>query len=340
MSTGEKNIEYLREDLSSCELCEWRCEVNRLEGELGVCGITIPEVSSSQLHPATPASFDAFLTGCSFRCLSCQNWPVANYPANKHYDGIEGYYEPAAWADLALAALDTREARAMGADRLFFTGGEPTCSLPWIEAVVSAARAKKPDTKVNFDTNGFMTQKSLDRILGFADSITFDIKAFSPYLHSALTGADVGPVLRNAKYIAKEAPEKLWEFRIMVIPGISDDDLIILCDFISSLGNELPVNFLAFRPNYVMVEHSWTPEIYMERCVEAARIIGLDNVSWSGRTKGLIDLLLSDITNTPADTLMRYARKGGCIQKEIRRCGDCKAVNDCALKRYKTKKFN
>ena len=340
MSELQGDIGYLKKDLKSCKLCEWRCGANRLEGELGVCGITIPEVASSQLHPAPPASFDAFMTGCSFRCLSCQNWPVANYPANDHCSIIEGYYDPAEWAELALTALSSPAAALMGADRLFFTGGEPTCSLPWVEAVVGAARSRKDGTKVNFDTNGYMTMDSLKRILEFADSMTFDIKAFDPGLFSALTGADAEFVLRNAEHIAKKAPEKIWEFRILVIPGISDDDLIGLCDFIASIDPGLPVNFLAFRPNFAMVEHPWTPKKYMERCVEAARIIGLENVSWSGRTKGELPIGTAAVNRSAERAVMDYALSNGCVQKEHRNCGRCKNKNKCQLKRYQPGKLN
>ncbi|UCH89108.1 MAG: radical SAM protein, partial [Thermoplasmata archaeon] len=271
-----EELDYLSTDLSSCTLCEWNCEAARLDGEVGLCGITVPEVSSSQLHPAPPASYDAFLTGCSFRCIYCQNWPVAHYPANKYYDVIEGYYPPSEWAELALANLAGSTAKLMGADRLFFTGGEPTCSLPWVEAVIAAARAVEPGIKVNFDTNGYMTLESLSRILKFSDSITFDIKAFDPHLFSALTGADVEVVLRNVEHIAQAAAEKLWEFRILVIPHLHDDDITDLCGFIAGLDPKLPVNFLAFRPNFVLVEHPWTSRKFMQDCVKTAQKAGLE----------------------------------------------------------------
>jgi pyruvate formate lyase activating enzyme len=329
-------LEYLREDLTKCKLCEWQCGKDRLEGEVGVCGITIPEVSSSQLHGAPPASFDAFMTGCSFRCLSCQNWTVANYPANRYYDFIEGYYHPSAWAELALAGLNSPQAKAMGADRLFFTGGEPTCSLPWVEAVVEAARTVEPSVKVNYDTNGFMTQESLNRILAFSDSITYDIKAFEPKLFRALTGADNEVVLRNAEYIAKVASDKLWEFRILAIPHLHEPDLEGLCQFIADLNPSLPVNFLAFRPNFVMDEHPWATRKLMEKCVEIAHRAGLENTSWSGRAK---NGKRKTESKGNVEIAMGCAWSHGCIQKDERRCGACEAVDDCRIKQYTTEKL-
>jgi len=63
-------------------------------------------------------------------------------------------------------------------DRTLFDSGEPTIHLPYIEKLIEEARRIKPDTKVNFDTNGYMTEESLERILGFTTSITYDLKAY------------------------------------------------------------------------------------------------------------------------------------------------------------------
>lgn len=352
MNSKMSELDYLREDLSSCTLCAWECGANRMDGEVGVCGITIPEVSSSQLHPAPPASFDAFLTGCSFRCLSCQNWPIANYPANDFYDTVEGYYEPREWAELALTAIDSNQGKRIGADRIFFTGGEPSCSLPWCEEVVSAARFIDHTTKVNFDTNGFMTAKSLKRIISFTTSITFDIKAYDPKLFNALTGADVEVVLKNAEYIAKNAPEKLWEFRILVIPSINEHDIGNIIEFIANLDPSLPVNFLAFRPNFVLENHSWATRSLMANCVKTAEKAGLDNVSWHGQTSD--HPVISTNSGIPAEVYeyatrmhlpfntalaIAYAHSKGCISTSLRVCGLCEAMNKCKLKRFTTVKL-
>lgn len=125
------NPDYMRE-LSSCELCEHRCRVNRLAGEQGVCCMTLPEIASRALHPAPPQSYTVFTAGCNFKCLNCQNWSISQYPDNR--TPVDGYVAPS--------------------------------------------------FKVNFDTIGFMTESSLERILDFTTSITFDIKAFYDDTHS------------------------------------------------------------------------------------------------------------------------------------------------------------
>ena len=79
-------------DLKNCELCEHRCRVNRLEGETGVCRVTIPTVASATLHPAPPESYTVFMSGCNFKCLNCQNWTISQYPDNEYRQ--RGYVDP------------------------------------------------------------------------------------------------------------------------------------------------------------------------------------------------------------------------------------------------------
>jgi pyruvate formate lyase activating enzyme len=340
-----KEYAYLEDDLSKCKLCEWECGVDRLDGEVGACSLTIPEVSSSQLHPAPPASFDAFMAGCNFRCLFCQNWMISTYPVNpaskKH--GGEGYYEPRSWADLGLSNLRSVNAKHINADRLFFTGGEPTCSLPWVEAVVEYAREIDSSLKVNFDTNGYMTKKSLGRVLDMTTSITYDIKAYNEKIFQALTGTVVEPVLRNAEYIGKHAKDKLWEFRIMGIPGVHEQDVDGLTGFIAGIDPGLPVNFLAFRPNFVMEEHPGADRKLMELCIETAEKNGLENVTWSGQIgiEGEVPVAVKrKMKSTDAEGLVSaYANEYRCISFQKRICKNCMNVNECKIKDYITTKI-
>jgi pyruvate formate lyase activating enzyme len=176
-----------------------------------------------------------------------------------------------------IAQLDSPAAKLMGADRIFFSGGEPTIHLPYIEQVMAEARKLSPDLKVNFDTNGYLTSASLRKVLKFTTSITYDIKAFNDEMHLALTGASSQPVLRNAKYIGRYAKDKLWEYRILVIPKINEEEIKPLCCFIADIDADLPVCFLSFRPNYALEHHFGATVELMDRCVSIAKKSGLKN---------------------------------------------------------------
>ncbi|NIO28570.1 MAG: radical SAM protein [Candidatus Latescibacteria bacterium] len=329
-------MDYLHE-LTSCELCEHRCKVDRLAGEKGVCRVLIPEVASRTLHPAPPESYTIFMSGCNFKCLNCQNWSISQYPDNGMR--IDGYVAPERLAAEAIRMIRSLAGKAMGADRIFFSGGESTIHLPYIEKVVAEARKLDPSCKVNFDTNGFMTEASLERVLDLTTSITFDIKAYYDETHRALTGSPVDPVLRNAETVARRAPEKLWEYRILVIPGVNEEDIEFLCRFLANISENLPVCFLAFRPNYILDDHPGASRTLMMRCIELASKARLRNATWSGVTD--LPGRIRSVGGTPESSYNRagarvaaaYAQEQRC-ETHPRNCSSCPTNDNCTLKRY------
>lgn len=336
-NTGSMMPDYLRE-LENCTLCEWRCGVNRLAGERGVCRIGIPGVASAMLHPAPPQSYTSFLAGCNFRCLNCQNWEIAHQPDT--HEPVRGFVDPGSMAEEALAALQSLKGRLIGADRIFFSGGSPTPSLPYVEEVVREARKRDRGVKVNYDTNGFMTGESLARVLAFSTSITYDIKAYHDDVHRALTGAPVAPVLRNATEIASNAPEKLWEFRFLVIPGITVDEVAPVAAFIADMDDAIPFNLLAFRPNFVLEHHPPAIQYLMEEAVREARAAGLVNVRVHGyqAVAGERPGGRSSPGRGGGGVLARsIAERAGC-PAGLRDCGTCGLQQECPIKRYRARR--
>lgn len=71
--------------LKSCDLCPHDCHVNRIKGESGVCGAgLLPKIASANIHTGeeppisgTNGSGTIFLSGCSLKCLFCQNFPIS-----------------------------------------------------------------------------------------------------------------------------------------------------------------------------------------------------------------------------------------------------------------------
>lgn len=328
--------DYLQ-PLTHCTLCEHRCGVNRLDGETGICRMTLPAVASATLHPAPPESYTVFMAGCNYKCLNCQNWTIAQLPDNGY---LPRRFIPAKeLARECVDRLDAPAAKLMGADRIFFSGGEPTIHLPYVEKVVAEARKSSPDLKVNFDTNGYLTDNSLRKVLQFTTSITFDIKAFNDEVHLALTGASSKPVLRNAEYIGRFAKDKLWEYRILVIPEINEAEIEPLCGFIADINADLPVCFLSFRPNYVLENHPGATTELMNRCANIAKRCGLRNAFWSGQTgiSGLLSASKNKVASsyrTPGARLAgAYAYTAGC-RTHPRNCAACDSHQACPVKRH------
>ena len=328
--------DYLN-DLIKCELCEHRCRVNRLAGETGVCRVTRPAVASATLHPAPPESYTVFVAGCNYKCLNCQNWSISQYPDN----GMSptGFIDPKKMAAECIEQLNSPSGRRMRADRIFFSGGEPTIHLPYIEAIVDASRKLEPETKINFDTNGFMTPESLERVLKFTTSITFDLKAYDDEVHQALTGVPARPVQRNAEHIGRHAKDKLWEYRVVVIPKINKQEIKPLSEFIAGIDTALRVCFLAFRPNFVLENHPGAMRTLMNRCVETARNSGLKNAYWagcpgiSGKSIHVDPKITTSYGSWGAKLAATYALHAGC-RTHPRDCRSCRSNQNCILKGY------
>ena len=313
------------EELEECRLCAWNCGVNRLAGQKGVCGLGLPRIAHATLHPAPPASYTIFMAGCNFRCLFCQNWTISTYPAQDICQAEES--DPEQVALEALEHLSSPYASLMSADRIFFSGGSPTPSFPFVEAVVQAARTRDSRVKVNYDTNGFMTQHTFERMIALADSVTFDIRAVSDDVHRAMTGAPSGPVLQNARRMARH-PEKLWEFRLLVVPGFNVDEIPNICSFIAELNPELPVCFLAFRPNFYLEELRGATVREMEEAARTARACGLRNVTWSGRP---------GIRGEPAGPDLAHMIPLPCPRRP-RTCGGCNLLPRCPISLYRPRR--
>ena len=201
--------DYLKQ-LARCNLCEHLCGVNRLEGQTGICRMTGPAVASATLHPAPPESYTVFMAGCNYKCLNCQNWTIAQLPDNGYQPKL--LVSAKELARNCVAQLDSPAARLMGADRIFFSGGEPTIHLPYIEQVVTEARKLSPDLKVNFDTNGYLTSTSLLKVLKFTNSITYDIKDYDVVTWLTDIGLDHGQ-LHLLDYLISDTEDerRIWE---------------------------------------------------------------------------------------------------------------------------------
>lgn len=81
-----RRVEEAREMLKLCRVCPRQCEVNRLEGEKGVCRVgEFPMVSSYHPHFGEErplvgrlGSGTVFFTYCNLLCIFCQNYDISH----------------------------------------------------------------------------------------------------------------------------------------------------------------------------------------------------------------------------------------------------------------------
>ena len=71
--------------LEKCELCPFKCKVNRLNGQIGRCKCTDKiKIALYSLHyyeepciSGKEGSGTVFFSNCNLRCLFCQNYKIS-----------------------------------------------------------------------------------------------------------------------------------------------------------------------------------------------------------------------------------------------------------------------
>jgi pyruvate formate lyase activating enzyme len=125
--------------------------------------------------------------------------------------------------DITVAqALDTAKR-----DRIFYdksgggvtlSGGEASLQWEFAREFFKACKSLKIHTAL--DTCGSVKTGNLTAILEYTDLVLYDLKVADPGLHRKDTGAELEPVLENARYISGLLIP-MW-IRIPVIPGYTD----------------------------------------------------------------------------------------------------------------------
>ncbi|MEM1909017.1 MAG: radical SAM protein [Thermofilaceae archaeon] len=152
--------------IKACRLCEWRCGVDRTQGEKGVCGLTSEvRVASAFLHmgeeaPLVPSG-TIFFTGCSFKCVFCQNWDISTNPLN----GV-----PVGPRELAAIATKLRRE---GARNINYVGGNPDQQL---HVILSSLKYMDVNVPLLWNSNMYMSVEALQLLLDIIDIWLPDFK--------------------------------------------------------------------------------------------------------------------------------------------------------------------
>jgi len=278
LSSPEKSyldlkIEIAKRIMENCHLCERKCSVNRLKGELGFCQCG-PEITVSTMFehlgeeaPLVP-SFTIFTCGCTLYCVHCQNWSIARwYEHGKVWDP----------QDLARAV---EKAHASGCRNANLVGGEPT---PWLEQWLEVFKHVKSNIPVVWNSNTFYSQDTAELLAGFADVYLNDFKYGNNQCAVRISSAPkYWDVCTRNMLTAKKYGELL--IRVLVLPGHLECCTKEILHWIAkNLGTMTRVNVMwQYRPEF---EHYKVPELSRqltreekERSIEIAKEAGLESL--------------------------------------------------------------
>jgi len=231
----------------------------------GNCIDPIEKKPLNHFYPGTPVlSFGT--AGCNLGCKFCQNWDISKSRE------IERLSENAGPEDIALAA------QRLGCRSVAFTYNDPVI---WLEYAVDTARAcHELGIKTVAVTAGYITEEARPEFYSVIDAANVDLKAFTERFYSKLTLSSLEPVLSTLKWLKHES--NVWfEITNLVIPDENDDpdEFKRMADWIvNNLGDDVPIHFTAFHPDFKLVHRSPTPPDTLQGAREIALASGIKYV--------------------------------------------------------------
>jgi len=168
------------------------------------------------------------------------------------------------------------------------TGGEATLQLPFIIALFAAVKAAQDLQHLTcmVDSNGSLSDAGWEKLLPVIDGAMIDLKAWQQATHLWITGREHHRVFRSLALLAMH--DKLYEVRLLHIPGITDFDIDIdaLAGYLTKLPETTRIRLNAFQHHGVTGEASeW------KTCSEA----DIQQLAGQLRQRGVEKLILPSV---------------------------------------------
>jgi putative pyruvate formate lyase activating enzyme len=259
-----EKVENARKLLKNCGVCPRECEVNRLEGETGFCGLGDRAMVASA-HPhygeETPlvgsgGSGTIFFTSCNLKCVFCQNFEISHLMEGEEVDAT----------DLGRVML---RLQGMGCHNINFV--TPSHVAPQILEAVYWAAGNGLRVPLVYNTGGYDKVDTLELLDGVVDIYMPDLKFMDPAVCKELMNAEDYPQI--VKAAIREMHRQVGDLE-MNEQGIATQGLLVrhlvMPDDLA--GTREAMRFLAgiSRNTYVNVMDQYRP------CGKAAGKPGID----------------------------------------------------------------
>ncbi len=221
-------------------------------------------------------SYAAFLYGCTFDCLFCQNASHKLF-SKKYLFDVE-----------TLANQITKNTKITC---LCYFGGTPEAQLPFsinlAEKILE--KCKNRVMRICWECNGSGNKDWIEKCMKIAvktgGNIKFDLKAFNEKLNIALCGISNKRTLDNFKFLAEkyfgsrgpEMPE-ISACTLMVPGYTTHEEVKLIAEFVGSINPEIPFSLLIFHGAYQMRDLGITARRQVEQCLKVAKKY-LENVN-------------------------------------------------------------
>ncbi|MFN4178936.1 MAG: radical SAM protein [Armatimonadota bacterium] len=159
-------LELTRRIYKACTLCPHLCQVDRLNGKVGRCGLAgsawvFREGLLVSEEPFVIPTHEIFLSGCNMRCKFCQAW--------------EGVVQTQIGIDFTTSrfAQLVEIRKEQGSVNIHFVGGEPTVNLL---SVFEGLKVLEIALPLVWNTNLFVTDEAMKLLDGIVDLFIADFK--------------------------------------------------------------------------------------------------------------------------------------------------------------------
>ena len=174
--------------MNGCMLCPRQCQIKREEGKAWLLwgvgfGPSASQscasyVGGSRASLGTNGSGAVFFSGCTLRCVYCQNYHISNSEVGKTVS-VERLSE---------IFLELQE---QGANNINLV--TPTHFVPQIIAALDQARKKGLNLPIVYNTSGYEKVETLRRLNGYVDVYLPDFKYLDPEHAKKYSGAEDYP---------------------------------------------------------------------------------------------------------------------------------------------------
>ena len=249
-----------------CELCPRKCGANRLAGKTGFCGGGKDvKVARAALHfweepciSGEEGSGTVFFSGCTMRCVFCQNREISRGEAGKLVS-IERL------AEIFL------ELQGKGANNINLV--TPMHYAPQITAALDIARKNGLHLPIVWNTGGWELPESVEAVKNYSDIWLTDFKYYDNSLAEKFSNAK--NYFENASASLKKMLDQTGEpvfdddgmmkkgiiVRHLVLPGHTDDSKKVLRWLWENFGDKI----------WISIMNQYTPLCSEEKFPELSR---------------------------------------------------------------------
>lgn len=237
------------ERMKECMICPRKCDVDRISGETGYCGETSEtRIARAALHfweepciSGDAGSGTVFFTGCSLRCVYCQNHDIAH----------KGKGREVSIERLSEIFLELQEKGALNINLV-----TPTHFSPQIIESIGSSRNKGLSIPIIYNTGGYEETQSIRMLEGIVDVYLTDLKYFNADLAKRYSNAPdyFEKASTSLEEMVKQKPEIVFDergiiqsgvvVRHLVLPGHNDDSQRILEYLHRRFGEQIIISIM------------------------------------------------------------------------------------------------